>query len=162
MCLVGTLNGGNREMLMSDLLQREVWFCFTSRNENPLVKMSRWNSFLMLSKLSLYPLPIPDDGGSNCCRNIWNLLHFTLVCLWKTFVTLTWHFVSTAHVYWTMLSTSQITYRRRNVRSLMRKKLERMWNDAVVFWFKALCLRLSWGTEEKYERFRSGYSISGS
>ena len=91
-----------------------------------------------------------------------NLIYFALVCLWKNLVTLTWHFVSTPHVYLTMLSTSQITYRRRNVRSLMRKKLERMWNDAVVFWFKALCLRLSWGTEEKYEWFRSGYSISGS
>jgi len=53
-------------MLMCDLLQREVWFCVTSRNENPLGKMSRWNCFLTLSKLSLYPLPIPDDGGSNC------------------------------------------------------------------------------------------------
>ena len=68
-CLVGTLNGGKCEMLMCDLLQREVWFCFASRNENPLGKMSRWNCFLTLSKLSLYPLPIPDNGGSNVCRN---------------------------------------------------------------------------------------------
>ena len=73
-CLFGTLNGGKCEMLMCDLLQREVWFCFTSRNENPLGKMSRWNCFLTLSKLSPYPLPIHDDEGSNCCRNTRNYL----------------------------------------------------------------------------------------
>ena len=70
---------GMRKMLMNDLLQREVWFCFTSRNENPFGKMSRWNSFITLSKLSLNPLPIPDDGGINFCRNVRNLLHFALV-----------------------------------------------------------------------------------
>jgi hypothetical protein len=87
-----------------------AWGVFsTSRNENPFGKMSRWNSFLTLSKLSLYPLPIPDDGGSNCCRNVLNVLHFALVFFWKNFVTLTWHFVSTPHVYLRMLSRSQIT-----------------------------------------------------
>ena len=70
MCLVATLNGGKREILMRDLLQREVRFYFTSRNENSFGKMSRWNSFLTFLKLSLYPLPITNDGGINCCRNI--------------------------------------------------------------------------------------------
>jgi hypothetical protein len=36
-----------------------------------------------------------------------------------------------------------------------------MWNDAVVFWFKVLCLRLSWGTDEKYERLGKDISSSG-
>jgi len=71
-CLVGTLNGGKCEMLMCDLLQHEVWFCVIPRNGNPFCKMSRWNCFLTLSKLSLYPLPIPDNGGSNCCRKTRN------------------------------------------------------------------------------------------
>ena len=78
MRLVGTLKGGKHEILMSDLLQRDVWFCFTSRNENPFGRMSRWNSFPTFPKLSLYPLPMPDDGGSNCCRNVRNLFHFAL------------------------------------------------------------------------------------
>ena len=66
-------------MLMNDLMQREFWFCFTSRSENPFGRMSIWIIFTTLPIMSLYPLPIPDDGASNCCRNVLNLLHFALV-----------------------------------------------------------------------------------
>jgi hypothetical protein len=49
-----------------------VWeWIVTSRTENAFGKMSRWNLFSTLSKLSLYLLPIRDDGGNNCCRKVW-------------------------------------------------------------------------------------------
>jgi len=101
--------GVKKTLLMSDLLQRDVSLFFYIEKWNPFGKMSGCNSSPTFSKLSLYALPIPDDRGRNCYRNVWNLLYFALMFFWKNFVTLTWHFVSTPHVYLTMLSTTQIT-----------------------------------------------------
>jgi hypothetical protein len=47
-------------------------------------KMSIYNRFTTLSKQSLHPLPIPDDGASNFCRNVWNLFHFALAFSLRT------------------------------------------------------------------------------